>query len=128
MDTLTTEAVPIWASAEQSAYDHPLTEWVPYGNLDSVRVTAEMRSRTGAIKFQGFVQFADDPYDPATWSAVSLLGTVVSANGVVAGTTFETVSSTKRYRRYGVKAVNDTGGGTDLNLCYAILRIDQRSG
>jgi hypothetical protein len=123
MDTLTTEAVPIWASAEQSAYDHPLTEWVPYGNLDSVRVTAEMRSRTGTIEFQAFVQLAEDP---ATWSAVSLLGTAVTANGVVAGTTFETVSSTKRYRRYGVKA--DNSSGTDLNLCYAILRIDQRSG
>jgi hypothetical protein len=128
MDTLTTEAVPIWANQANSVYNHPLTEWVPYGNLDSVRITAEMRSRTGNIEFQAYVEFADDPYDPGTWSAVPLLGTAVTANGVVAGTTFETVSSTKRYRRYGVKAVNDTGGGTDLNLCYAILRIDQRSG
>jgi hypothetical protein len=126
MDTLTTEAVPIWANQANSAYNHPLTEWVPYGNLDSVRVTAEMRSRTGNIEFQAYVEFADDPYDPTTWSAVSLLGTAVTANGVVAGTTFETVSSTKRYRRYGVKA--DNSSGTDLNLCYAILRIDQRSG
>ena len=104
-------------------YDHPLTEWVPYGNLDAVRVTAEMRIRTGNIEFQAFVQFADDPYDPATWSAASLLGTSVTANGVVAGTTFETVSSTKRYRRYGVKA--DNSSGTDL--CYAPMAFDRRS-
>ena len=65
MDTLTTEAVPIWANQANSAYNHPLTEWVPYGNLDSVRVTAELRSRTGNIEFQPFVQLADGPTTPA---------------------------------------------------------------
>ena len=45
------------------------------------------------------------------------------ATGVVAGTTFKTVSSTKRYRRYGVNAHNSSGA----DPCYAPMPVDRRS-
>ena len=125
MNPNTSDATPVWANHPSTPLVHALEPWQSSTDLADLRLTVEMRNRVGDIKFQAFIQYADDPMDPTTWSTPTAIGALLSANGTSSSAWTSVTSGKKRFYRTGVRAVNDSS--TSLNLAHAILRKETRS-
>ena len=102
----------------------PLTQQVPASGVSSVRAELDLSDIGSGVTVQAGWQSANEPVEPADWSAVTVFGTARTANGVYPATSYTSLTTTGRYLRFGVKVTQ--ASGTDLRSCEVSVRFDWR--
>ena len=104
----------------------PISDPIATEGFSEYRLHGEITSMTGGIEATMGYQETDTPDDPTTWSAATSIGSAATSDGVILGTTFTSITFTKKYARYVVLGKN-SAGGTAIEACHCSMRIELRS-
>jgi hypothetical protein len=104
----------------------PISDPIAVEGFGEHRVHGEVSSMTGGVEATLGWQETDTPDDPTTWSSATAIGSAVTSDGTIFGTTFTSVSFTKKYVRY-VASVKNSAGGTAVEACHLAMRLELRS-
>lgn len=80
-----------------------LTGPIDAANIANVRVQLQLNTIGPGVTVQAGWQSANEPEEPADWSAVSLLGSAQTTDGLFANGLFTAITPTGRFLRFGVK-------------------------
>lgn len=107
--------VAVWTKGSNAAaVVHPLSGPLETTEIVSARVAVKMAQSTGDVKLTVCYELSDDLESWGSVGDIDAANVVVTADGKVNGAIFvslATALAAKRYVRFGVKAINVSGGG-----------------
>ena len=97
--------------------------------VKSVRCQADVQAITGDMYLQFAFQESDDPENWPTADTFTVIGatTITTAEGVTGGSSFESITVTKAYVRFGVAARNNNAGSPKYEFAMVSTRFDTRA-
>lgn len=102
----------------------PMCDAVETDFIKELRFFWELAGSSGDLVMEAAYQETDTPDDLSSWSTPEAVGSAVSSEGVVSGTTFTSVSLTKKFLRAGFLVYNDSG--SDIEAARAWMLMEAR--
>lgn len=99
-------------------------------SIKAVRCQADVYNMTGDCYIQFAYQESDDPdnWPSADVANCTVIGaTTITTDGILAGTSFEALTLTKAYVRFGVVIRNNNAGSPKYELVWVATRFDTRT-